>query len=431
MPQAQQDQTLATAAKYNDQNRQQQLFKANIAYMNQRNLAGDWELGEKKKIAAEHDEDREQQFNAFKTQRHLIPVGPAANVEDAAKTYNSNQAVQQAITNGQLYIHHTSTGPPMAYIIPEDQLSKLNPNVQTGYQYKASDDFKSVVKVPHDIAGNTEDGIATNIRLSNEETQRQNAMRTIDQHLTAVAKADEAEANAKRDRTGEHNYVLGSKDGSPVFYDPKNPTGPLIPAPPGLETAAGAARTEKQQAAAVAAQEKALGPKRDALNYANDYLGRGIFTGPSDEALQDKFFELAKSSSGFKMTGAQIKQLNDSRDLINSMKARAKHAFSPNAPWFADQQRQQIVATMNNLARSHGMTVGRDGHAILPAVAGTLPPLTGDTSWIDHPTGMENIPKPDASARPNAAPLPAPKVGDVVQGRTFLGGNPADRNSWR
>lgn len=31
----------------------------------------------------------------------------------------------------------------------------------------------------------------------------------------------------------------------------------------------------------------------------------------------------------------------------------------------------------------------------------SLPPLTGDTSWIDNPTGMEGLPTPIAPARPS------------------------------
>ena len=33
----------------------------------------------------------------------------------------------------------------------------------------------------------------------------------------------------------------------------------------------------------------------------------------------------------------------------------------------------------------------------------SLPPLTGDTSWIDNPTGMEGIPVPIAPARPSTS----------------------------
>jgi len=89
-----------------------------------------------------------------------------------------------------------------------------------------------------------------------------------------------------------------------------------------------------------------------ALQYANDYMSTKQFTGPGDEALMEKFFELAKPSSGFRMTQAQIEMLQHARDLMGSLEAKAKHLFSPDSPWFSDTQRKQIVTTMNNLAKS-------------------------------------------------------------------------------
>jgi hypothetical protein len=412
MPQAQQDQTLATAAKYNDQNRQQQLLKANIAYMTQRNLAMNWELGDKKKIAAEHDDDLLAQHNAWVKANHAIDVGPAADAEDAAKTYNSNQAVQQAITDGRLYIYHPSSGAPHAYIMPEDQLSKLNPNEQTGFHYGVSDDFKTLVKTPYSIAKNSEDGLHSNARMANEETAKQNAMKTIDAHAKSVADTAKAQSEADNPTNKNPAYTLGEDgQGNPVFYNPKDPTAAPIPAPGGLQRSGSAARADAASARAdvvtarqQAALEKTYGPTRDALNFANDYLKRGIFNGPSDEALQDKFFELAKPSSGFKMTAPQMKMLNDSRDWMTSIKGIAYHATT--GQWFPPKQRQQIVDTMNNLGRSHpALSLDANGVASLrPAGAqATAAGPSGDTSWIDHPTGMANIPTPIAGARPAAA----------------------------
>jgi hypothetical protein len=201
MPQQQIDQTTAMAQKYNDQNKQAQLLKANIAYMNQQNLASSWELENHKHLAGEHDEDREAQFNAFKTQAHLIPVGPAASIEDAAKTYNSNQQVQQAVTSGQLYIHHPSSGPPTAWIIPEDQMNKLNPNPAVGYNYSLSDDQQKIVKTPYDIAANSETGAQKNARLANENKQ-------LLENVSGLSKAQDAQAQAEQRRQQVQNAPL-------------------------------------------------------------------------------------------------------------------------------------------------------------------------------------------------------------------------------
>lgn len=96
-------------------------------------------------------------------------------------------------------------------------------------------------------------------------------------------------------------------------------------------------------------------PTISALTFANDYLKSGAFTGPSDEALQDQFFQMAKPSSGFRMNQAQISQLHNMASWMDSWKGRAYHAL--NGTWFAPDQRQQIVHTMNELAKSKGIPI--------------------------------------------------------------------------
>jgi hypothetical protein len=245
--------------------------------------------------------------------------------------------------------------------------------------------------------------------------------------------------------------------GNPVWVDPRNPTAAPIPA--NVESAASAGREETAQTKANDLQEKTMGPSRDAINYANDYLKRGVFTGTSDEGLQEKFFELAKPSSGFKMTKPQMDMLQNSQDAINSVTAKLEHAFTPDAPWFSQKLRRDIVGTMNDLARSHpAIAIDANGRASLNPVAsrraaptasptgiptpiaparpgGTMPatyngqPGTLDTTGKFTPDG--GGPSTQLPGHNAGAPLPAPKVGDVVQGRTYLGGNPALRTSWR
>ena len=91
---------------------------------------------------------------------------------------------------------------------------------------------------------------------------------------------------------------------------------------------------------------------RAAQAYANDYLKSGRFTGAGDEALMEKYFELAKPSSGFRMTQPQIEMLTKAQDLMNSVVAKGKHLFSPEAPYFSKDLREQIVETMQNLQTS-------------------------------------------------------------------------------
>jgi hypothetical protein len=85
----------------------------------------------------------------------------------------------------------------------------------------------------------------------------------------------------------------------------------------------------------------------DAVTYATNYLQNGVFTGPGDEALQEKFFELAKPTTGFRMTDAQMKMLRDSRSWMGGIEGHLRHATT--GQWFSDEQRQQIVNTMKEL----------------------------------------------------------------------------------
>lgn len=97
-------------------------------------------------------------------------------------------------------------------------------------------------------------------------------------------------------------------------------------------------------------------PTQDALTFANDYLQSGAFTGPSDEALQDQFFQMAKPSTGFRMNQAQINQLHEMASWMDSFRGKLYHAT--NGVWFAPEQRRQIVQTMNDLAKSKGIKAG-------------------------------------------------------------------------
>lgn len=96
--------------------------------------------------------------------------------------------------------------------------------------------------------------------------------------------------------------------------------------------------------------EKQTAPVQGALGYANDYITNGRFTGAGDEALQEKFFELAKPSTGFRMSQPQMNMLQQSRSWMDSAEAKFRHATT--GTWFSDEQRKQIASTMNDLAKS-------------------------------------------------------------------------------
>jgi hypothetical protein len=97
----------------------------------------------------------------------------------------------------------------------------------------------------------------------------------------------------------------------------------------------------------------------NAVNYANTYLQGGNYTGPGDEALMEKFFDLAKPETGFRMNQAQQKMLKDSQNLMGSIEAWTRHKFT--GVWFSDQQRRDIVQTMQDIASARVVPGGGGG----------------------------------------------------------------------
>jgi len=62
----------------------------------------------------------------------------------------------------------------------------------------------------------------------------------------------------------------------------------------------------------------------------------------------EKYFELAKPSTGFRMSQPQIDMLRNARSWMQSAQGKLFHAT--NGTWFGDKQRQEIVQTMDDLA---------------------------------------------------------------------------------
>jgi hypothetical protein len=164
-----------------------------------------------------------------------------------------------------------------------------------------------------------------------DEFQRTHPHGTIAQAVAAYSAATQ-----KPDRPEKPQRQLGIQNGK------------IVEITPGMD-AAGVQSIGGEEKAGATAQAG-----QDALNYAKDYMSGGKFTGAGDEALMEKYFELAKPSSGFRMTQAQIEMLQYARDLMGGTVAKAKHLFTPEAPYFSDTQRQQIVDTMNSLENAKG-----------------------------------------------------------------------------
>jgi hypothetical protein len=105
------------------------------------------------------------------------------------------------------------------------------------------------------------------------------------------------------------------------------------------------------EAKAEGAQKTKLDTMGASVKFAQDYLDNGMFTGPKDEALQEKFFDLARPEKGFRMTDAQIQMLRNSRSWMGSLEGKARHALT--GTWFSDTQRGQIVSAMNDIYKAN------------------------------------------------------------------------------
>lgn len=99
--------------------------------------------------------------------------------------------------------------------------------------------------------------------------------------------------------------------------------------------------------AKTAADQKSL--KEDQA-FVNDYLNNQTHTGPGDEALLERFFNVTKPSTGFRMNQAQIALLTKLRSFSSTVKAFMAHATG--GTLFDDKQRKEIADTINQITNS-------------------------------------------------------------------------------
>jgi hypothetical protein len=151
-------------------------------------------------------------------------------------------------------------------------------------------------------------------------------------------------------------------------------------------------QTENDKEKKQAAEEKVTEPIEGAINFAETYQ-QSVHTGPGDEALMEKYFELAKPSSGFRMTQNQMDMLQHARSWMEGTKAMAYHALT--GRWFSDEQRNQIIDTMHQLADAKKAALGEPGTAKPQTAAGgkTLPMATIEKAAKDHKISVDEARK--------------------------------------
>jgi hypothetical protein len=410
--QQQTDQTLANAQKINDQNRQKQLFNANMAMMDQ------------KLIQATNDNQRsgakftdEMQKSSLDTLKNLDDMGAEElatwkTPDEMAQQYNTNPKIQQ-FHNGQgghTLPVTTSDGVTHLYGIPEDMGNQFNKTPKSVDQWTLDSTGKPVNNPltigpgqmrQKDIAAAIKAAAIQQQNVMKASLDAQNAIKDTEikkeeaDTKKSVAPSEINKNNAEAGAAG--SAVKGTLEmgenaqGQTVLYN--NKTG-AVTAAPGLQKVGTAA---KQQAAL----EKDIGPGRDAMNFADSYLQGGKFTGPKDEALMEKYFDLAKPSTGFRMSKPQQDMLKNSQSFFDSMKASGRHQLT--GTWFSDNQRKQIHDAMGELAAAKER---------------------GARQVYGMPTGGNPAP-------PAGVPKPPPTIGAIVEGHKYLGGDPANPASWQ
>lgn len=142
-----------------------------------------------------------------------------------------------------------------------------------------------------------------------------------------------------------------------VFFN--NKTRAITDAPAGLNKPGTAAKADAAMTVA-----------SDAINFGQHYLASKDYSGPGDEALLEKYFELAKPSTGFRMTEAQMNMLIHARSWGQSTKAMLGHITG--GTYFDDDQRQQIVKAMSDLGEAKAKQVGGQASISPPAQPGDV-----------------------------------------------------------
>lgn len=400
MQQAQQDKTLALADKMNDQNRQKQLFNANMAKMNQDLIQSQWRMQNEKMKSVEDENDRQAQIattmrNMNATKVH-IPAGvnPDEYMDNVSNRYNTDKGLQQAHQEGRVAVFSTfdpktkeATGSDI-YTIPEDQNKKMYPGRYERYTLDWDGTKNAPTKKPMGtIEANSMPNEQVWAMMQADQKQHSDTTTAFAKYEGDIAlqklqleqtRAQAAQARAA-EKAGKYTTAIGSDNRLYIVNEetqearPVNVTG----AAPGT-TVTTPALYGKQQTANAAAQQSAQG-KISALNFANNYVsgiatGRQQATGAMDEALMEQYFEIAKPEKGFRMTETQTSMLGNARPWLEAGKAAVAHGLQ--GSYYTDKQRQQIAGAMYELARAKGIHIGANGQPVLlnPPSGGEAPP---------------------------------------------------------
>lgn len=275
--------------------------------------------------------------------------------EAAADTENAdtNRRKLDADANGtkigmtpeETTIHDLMTG--------ENGQPRINPQTDKPYQYlEAYQQMKQ--------AGEKPDAAKT------PSFQEQ----TYDEWAKAQSAAGKPADRVTFDKEMKQHEAAPERPQRQLMVVPNDPNDPskgsrTIEVGPGMELPNGA-RTIQQEGSQNTKTDQT--DDLQALKFASDYASMGtytdakgepIYTGPGDEALMEKYFQLAKPKTGFRMSQPQIDMLQNARSWMDSIRGKLYHAT--HGVWFPEQQREDIVATMKQLATAKGVATDSTG----------------------------------------------------------------------
>jgi len=168
---------------------------------------------------------------------------------------------------------------------------------------------------------------------------------------TGEVVADLGELGEKETAGETGTWELIEQNGKPMQMNSRS--GAIRPAPEGVGRLGTAERAEEK-----------VKPIRDAVTFGRTYLNSGQFTGSEDEALINK-------AAGMMTLGVtkrpvspnQQKTILGARSAMQGLKASATHLLSPNAPYLDDTQRANLVKTMEDIAKSEGLSAAPASNA--------------------------------------------------------------------
>ena len=316
-----------------------------------------WELTNEQHKADQEDIDRLNTYNQMIQDGGdgTKDIGTFKTFQDAVKFSQQYAEIHNIHAAGRLFV--------MPDIGPDGKKNGLRAAIVTPdwLNSPTTKDYKFTIQTPGDdgklhdevftLPAGTKNSVAMPFLMkaaadkNKADIDQQNA--DVKQQL-ADTRQQLADTKAKLDTKEPGTWQLAEdKDGKPIFYNSK--TGDVRDAE-GIQRTG----THAKATAGEASEEMAI-------NYGNDYLSNGIFTGSGDEALQEKFFELAKPKTGFRMSQPQMDMLQNSRSWMNSVEAKTRHLTR--GTWFSNEQRTQIVQTMRQLAAARQQATGAGGTA--------------------------------------------------------------------